>query len=202
MATTIITWIKHKKEERKIFIMLNPIQFVKNVKKPISSVEEGNALKKEAIIYTVISGAVFLIPAFIAAASSGSTASAVWTVIAIPFFLIAAYFGLMVRAISIGTVAFQNLHCDKCGTELIYDQNTHWKEANRRWKESSNEHHAEAILYVTVDIQCQCPKCGAGKKFRETLRSGKIDVSSGGTTDTIVDTGKLVNDYFHHMIHK
>ncbi len=172
--------------------------YFKRIKEPMKSVEDAKPIRKETLIYLLISLAAFVL--FSVLGATIDSLETLFFILALIAFIPTAYFGIILYCIKRSIERFKNLHCE-CGAELVNDENTSWKEVKREWSDNVSKDKAEAKLYVTVRITSKCPKCGKVKTFDVKLCSGKIFISDYANKDMIVSTQSLVDDYFAGMIH-
>lgn len=175
------------------------LSYFKRVKQPISKEEDAKPLVKETTLYFCLS-----LVGFVGCGILGGLVpivSVLFIILGVGAFLFAGYFGFMLYAMKRALRRFKNIHCDKCNTQLVNDENTTWEEVSRSWRLTDDQNSATGRIYVTVKITCVCPNCGTPKSFLENLCSGKITVTDYSINKSVVSTQQLVDDYFAGFIH-
>ena len=168
--------------------------YFKRLKKKNKNLEEAQEILGETKTYLFISIGICVTSALLSGFID-SLSNILMTISGIGI-LPSVFFGFNFYATKRGIQRLKNLICDKCGSKLVDPENTEYEEISHSWSDYGSERPASK-LYVTVKFTCKCPKCGAVKSFIETLCSGEVSASS----DTIVSTEKLVNDYLMGKIH-
>ena len=172
--------------------------YFKRVKAPVNNLKEAKNLQNETRIYFLIS--LLCLIASVVLFQCVKSLMVLSIILIVVSAIFTFYFGLMSYAIKRAVKRLKNLQCE-CGAQLVYDENTSWRELNRRWADSKTNGSVSSKLYVTVGITCQCPKCGKIKSFKDTLCGGKISITDSNSEHSTNSTQTLVRDYFAGIIH-
>ncbi|MBQ7624662.1 MAG: hypothetical protein IJS65_05260 [Clostridia bacterium] len=167
--------------------------FFKSLKEPITSVEQANALSKQAKTYFIIALAAAIV--LVVLGNVIKDANGIFTVVALIPGLFAILCFYVVYIAKRAKKRVQNLTCDKCGARLGDPAHTESEEASRRMVINHSDNESTGTVYVKVNFACKCPHCGTEKIFQEELRSGSIKVSDYSVNNDLVSVDDLVKGY-------